>query len=142
VGRKNIVQINLTQTESDDVLTGGLGTQFLHGGFGNDTLSGGADADVFIMESGGGDDLVLDFKAAGQNHDVITFRTFGRFEGVGERLGHETLSDGQTFVTETGHVLTVIDTGDDTVLQWDTGESLTLAGVNPGSLYGDWIYSF
>lgn len=126
---------NVFGTPGDDVLSGDKGVNFINGGAGDDTLSGGAGADVFWGSAIGlGDDLVLDFKAAGPQHDVLVFDGFGDLQ-----MGHARLSDGQTFTTSTGHVLTIVDDGGDVVLSWDTGDSVTLAGVDPRDLFADLI---
>ncbi|MBE9043759.1 hypothetical protein IQ255_04955 [Pleurocapsales cyanobacterium LEGE 10410] len=44
-----------------DILRGGEGDDILKGGKGHDTLVGGADADIFKITSGRGEDLILDY---------------------------------------------------------------------------------
>lgn len=64
----------------NDVLSGSGGNDFLEGFAGNDriashrgndVLRGDAGADTFIFAKGDGDDTIEDFKARGQNHDVV-----------------------------------------------------------------------
>lgn len=133
-----------TVTTGNDFLVGTSGTDFMNGGPGDDTLSGGASPDVFGLSSnGGGKDVITDFQATGMKHDMITFDGFGAFvDAVNNVLPAQRLADGMTFVTNTGHVLTVTDTGNDTLLSWDTGDSITLVGMDPGSMTADLIVSY
>lgn len=57
--------------QGDDVLSGGEGNDYLTGDLGDDTLSGGAGADTFRAFSGGGHDVITDFKAAEGDHIVL-----------------------------------------------------------------------
>ncbi|WP_374471745.1 calcium-binding protein [Phenylobacterium sp.] len=60
--------------EGDDRLFGEAGRDILRGGPGDDTLSGGdGDVDFFVMERGGGHDLVTDFML----HERVDLREFG-----------------------------------------------------------------
>ncbi len=47
--------------EGTDSLTGGNGDDFLFGGLGDDSLTGGAGADTFTIESDSGSDIINDF---------------------------------------------------------------------------------
>ncbi len=59
----------------NDELRAGRGIDILIGGAGDDELKGGRDADIFVFTSGGGNDLVRDFK---QKHaDVLDVRDLG-----------------------------------------------------------------
>lgn len=62
---------------SDDVISGGAGNDVLHGGAGQDTLNGGvgndtlageSGDDVYVVNSGGGDDQIVDL--AGENNSL------------------------------------------------------------------------
>jgi Ca2+-binding RTX toxin-like protein len=67
------------------VLNGGAGTDSLFGDGGNDTLTGGADADTFVFDAGFGKDTIIDFTVgAGTGHDVIDFdhTVFADFNAV------------------------------------------------------------
>ncbi|MEG5136533.1 MULTISPECIES: calcium-binding protein [unclassified Microcoleus] len=46
----------------NDYLEGGEGNDLMSGEFGNDILIGGAGRDRFVLESGGGGDVIVDFK--------------------------------------------------------------------------------
>jgi Ca2+-binding RTX toxin-like protein len=125
-----------TSSSGDDVIVGTSSADSMNGGAGNDIMTGGQGADVFVMSIGGGRDTVTDFVTKGPNHDSVAFEGFGAFVNAG---GHTALTGGETFATTDGHTLTVGDYGSDTVLYWDTGDYMVLAGVSPGQLYGDWI---
>lgn len=53
----------------NDYLDGGDGNDLISGEFGNDFLMGGAGRDRFVLESGGGADVILDFQ---DSEDLIT----------------------------------------------------------------------
>ena len=53
----------------NDYLEGGEGNDLISGEFGNDFLMGGAGRDRFVLESGGGADVILDFQ---DSEDLIT----------------------------------------------------------------------
>ncbi|MEG4493151.1 calcium-binding protein [Microcoleus sp. D3_18_C4] len=53
----------------NDYLEGGDGNDLVSGEFGNDFLIGGAGRDRFVLESGGGADVILDFQ---DSEDLIT----------------------------------------------------------------------
>lgn len=62
----------------DNLVEGGDGRQWLNGAGGNDVLTGGAGADVFVFEKGGGMDVVTDFQPGedaiviGSGHSALT----------------------------------------------------------------------
>lgn len=47
----------------DNFISAGAGSQTINGGKGNDLLTGGADADIFVVVKGNGSDTVNDFQA-------------------------------------------------------------------------------
>ncbi len=59
----------------DDTLNGGWGDDYLYGGQGNDVLIGGEDADVFVIERGGGSDRITDFSV--YDYDRLMVRDLG-----------------------------------------------------------------
>lgn len=127
-------------TTGADALVGGKGDDGLIGGPGDDTLTGGLGQDVFWLSlNGGGDDLITDYKGAGGHPDKIVFDGWGLFTSAPT---HTALADGMTFTTEYGHVLTVADTGADVTLTWDTGDSFTVQGVDPGDIFADSLSSY
>jgi Ca2+-binding RTX toxin-like protein len=134
----NHITPNYTASSGDDVMVGTSSADRMNGGAGNDTMTGAQGADVFGMSVGGGYDLVTDFVTKGPNHDLVAFEGFGSFVDAG---AHTALTGGETFETTDGHTMTVGDYGDDTVLYWDTGDYVVLAGVSPSQLFGDWIVS-
>lgn len=125
--------------EGDDDLQGGAGNDILHGNKGNDRLDGGADndrvvdaqgdstliggtgndflkggagADVFVFETGSGNDRIRDF---GNGADVIDLTDFG-LTGIGD--------------------LALVQQGGDTLIALGTGETILLDDTLAGSLTG------
>lgn len=92
----------------------GLGTDdVLEGGAGNDQLSGGAHADVFVFRPGEGADRVIDFEA----WDTLRFDGFG-YADVSEALdlfaesdGTASFDDQGTHVTLDGVALAALEAG-------------------------------
>jgi|CXWL01.1.fsa_nt_gi microcystin-dependent protein/Ca2+-binding RTX toxin-like protein len=102
-----------------DTLVGDAGADFLYGGADGDTLSGGAGADVlrgeagadfFVMTTGGGNDLVVDFQ---DGIDLITV-------GTADSLG--TISIGYF--------------GEGALITFSGGETMFLLGAANGSITG------
>ena len=62
--------------QGDDRIHGGAGRDILNGNRGNDTLTGGSDVDFFVMEPGGGHDVVTDFHL----HERVDMTAFGAKE--------------------------------------------------------------
>jgi len=134
---RNSVEVGINPTQGDDVLVGGANTDFINGNGGNDTMTGGGSADVFwVSYTAAGKDVVTDFTVSGQRHDMLVFDGFGSF---GSSMSGVQFADGMSFTTDTGHVLTVVDSGADTVLVWDTGDSITLQNVEPEQMDGSLI---
>ena len=82
-----------------------------YGGRGDDTLTGGAGNDTFVIEAASGHDHITDFA----NHEVI------RFSGVS---GVDDFGD-----------LTLTKVGNDTLITWGTSDSLTVEGYKPNQLH-------
>jgi hypothetical protein len=92
----------------NDTLIGGAGDDTLGGGAGNDTLTGGTGHNTFIYGNGGGADVITDFVAG----------------GVGDKINLATVSG----------FLVASQNGADTVLDFGSGNSLTLQNVNLADL--------
>jgi beta-glucanase (GH16 family) len=92
-----------------DTIRAGGGDDTIVGGAGDDRLTGGSGADTFILNRGDGHDTITDF---GNGGDVLDLSSF----------------------TSAGLKPTLIAHGSDTVIQFSTGESVTLLGVQPGQL--------
>ena len=84
---------------------------------GKDVLYGGADADTFIYEVGDSDDTVMDFEIG---VDVIDLTSFGTSFGA----------------------LNMYDDGSgNTIVHFDVGQDLTIAGVASADLSsGDFLF--
>ncbi|MFL5152855.1 MAG: M10 family metallopeptidase C-terminal domain-containing protein [Microvirga sp.] len=102
----------------DDILTGGVGNDTLFASSGNDYLRGDAGVDFFIFAGSFGKSLVIDFAAGPVNHDIIQFNG-GGFTDFASVLAHAVESGGNTVITS------------------DTGDTLTLANVLRASLVAD-----
>ncbi|MES3026271.1 MAG: right-handed parallel beta-helix repeat-containing protein [Pseudomonadota bacterium] len=90
----------------NDTINGGGGNDSLGGHAGNDVLTGGAGNDMFHFMPGGGKDIVTDFGANG-DQDTIDISNY----------------------LMAGLKPTVTDVGNDVVISFRTGESITLVGV-------------
>ena len=88
----------------EDILRGRGGSDELDGGRGDDRLVGGAGSDLFIFTSGG-DDTIADFDATGggNGQDYIGVESMNNFK--------------------------IRDDGDDVVIRFDNGDTLTLLDV-------------
>jgi Ca2+-binding RTX toxin-like protein len=94
----------LVGATGDDVLKARAGADELDGGKGDDRLTGGGGSDLFIFVAGG-DDVITDFDATGGG-------------------------DGQDYIgVESIDGLKIRDHGDDVVIHFDNGDSLTLLDV-------------
>ena len=85
--------------DGDDALWGDDGDDLLQGGLGNDTLtgddfSGGSGADIFVLASGMGTDLIVDFEIGTDLIGLADGLTFDELSFAGSRinLGGETLA--------------------------------------------------
>jgi len=96
----------------NDYVKGGEGNDIVNGGQGNDTLAGGRDADIFVYDgtwgAASGNDVVLDYT---DGEDKIQLMNTS--------------------------VASMTQVGDDTVLTFTTGGSLTLKHVLASSLGAD-----
>jgi Ca2+-binding RTX toxin-like protein len=88
----------------DDILRGRAGSDELDGGKGDDRLVGGGGSDLFVFTSGG-DDTVADFDATGggNGQDYIGVESMNNFK--------------------------ILDDGDDVLIRFDNGDTLTLLDV-------------
>jgi beta-glucanase (GH16 family) len=92
-----------------DTMNGMGGADTIVGGAGDDRLTGGDGADTFIINRGDGHDVITDFGNGGDLLDLSKFYT--------------------------AHLSpTIIASGADTLIQFSTGESISLLGVQPSQL--------
>lgn len=103
--------------KGNDTLYGGSGNDTLDGGKGNDTLIGGTGADIFIASQG--HDRVLDFVSGTDRIDMTFIYGELSIQGVSS---FSALLDQMTQV------------GNDTVITIADGHTMTLVGVQKGSL--------
>ena len=90
----------------DNTIAGGDGRQQIFGAGGNDTLSGGAGDDLFIMRQNSGSDVITDFEAGTAGGDVVQIGSYG-FKNFSAVLNRMTQA------------------GTDVVIQLNSGETLT-----------------
>lgn len=109
----------------DDEVYGDLGDDQIIGGAGDDTLGGGANADAFVFNIQRG---------AGPGHDSITdFRPYD-----GDRIRFDVTNPAAGLLE-----LTIRQVGNDTIITYDdTAGSLTLEGVNAGTLTSLTTFAF
>ncbi len=136
-------------TANNDVLVGTSGIDFIDGQAGNDVLSGLGGQDVFMLEIGGGDDVVTDLKPSTNYNksEKLVFGGHGPFVAgdtmmSSTRLPNMRLVSGMSFETASGDILTITDVGNDVVFSWSTGESFTVLGLNASRIIGTMIHSF
>jgi beta-glucanase (GH16 family) len=95
----------------NDTMNGASGADTIVGGAGDDRLTGGVGADTFIVNRGDGHDVITDF---GNGADVLDLSNFYK----------------------AGLTPTITGSGDDTLIRFSTGESISLLGVHPNQLIG------
>ena len=131
---------SLAGTASADSVQGGRGNDRLDGSAGNDTLTGNEGADVFVLRSGGGDDVVTDFNAAAGDRIMFDYGTYSDVMVFGR------LSDGQTWQNFTGSATFNVSASDvngdgvvDTVISVNE-DSITLLGISPDQVSGSSLF--
>lgn len=68
-----------------NVITGGWNSDFLDGAGGNDTLIGGLGDDVFVFNTGGGSDVVNDFRSASSGGgDQLDLSAFAQYASLAD----------------------------------------------------------
>lgn len=102
----------------NNTLDGGSGDDRIDGGAGDDILTGGSGHDVFVFAAGFGKDMITDLRTSGASSDVLEF-SIDIFAGFEEAMGAAT------------------QIGADTVFMIDADTTLTLKGIQIGSLAQD-----
>jgi Ca2+-binding RTX toxin-like protein len=102
----------LNAGDGNDTLLGGKGDDWLYGGRANDTLTGNQGVDRYVIETNSGSDHVTDF-AVGT--DKVLFQAVS---------GIDDFTD-----------LMLTKVGNNTVITWGTGDSLTIDGIKPSLLH-------
>lgn len=117
----------------DDIVDGGTGNDSIDGGTGNDriqagagddTLTGGAGNDTYILETGGGSDVVTDFSLVDTNSD-------GFYD---DQIDVGDLVNGQGGPVTGWDVVVTDDGSGNARLTFPSGETLTLLGVAPAQM--------
>jgi Ca2+-binding RTX toxin-like protein len=108
---------------SNNRLIGNNGDNLLGGGAGDDRITGHGGADTFVFKSGDNDDTVTDFQASGKHHDIAALA----FAGI------DSFADLKTHMSQHGN---------DVVLTFDNGDSLTLQHLDMHDLTAaDFVFS-
>lgn len=103
---------SLAGSNFNDTLVGSDAANTLSGGLGNDTLTGLKGADSFVFSSTVfGRDIITDFAATGQNHDILEF-DHSTFSKAADVLNH------------------AVQVGKDVVISFDAADTVTLVGIN------------
>ena len=103
----------------NDQIYGQSGSDTLNGAAGNDILTGGDGDDTFVFTNGHGADSISDFTAGAGSDDDI------------DLSGHSAVGDFGAVQAAAGQV------GADTVIDLGDGDTITLLGVNVGTLHQD-----
>ncbi len=108
----------LTGNSGSNILMGLGGADLLDGGAGNDLLDGGLGSDTFVFRPGYGSDTIQGFTAGAATEDLIDIRGMGigDFTTLSQRLSQN---------------------GSDTVIDFDNGDVVRLAGISSASLHQD-----
>ncbi len=108
----------ITGTSGNDVIVGGGGMQRIYAGSGSDTIATGAGNDTIIFRPDFGIDTITDFQAGAGSADVLEFANslFTDFEDV---------------------LASAAQVGSDTLITFDTENTITLKNVALTSLHQD-----
>jgi VCBS repeat-containing protein len=107
----------ITGSESNAGIHGGRGDDTLISGAGNETLTGSADDDLFVFANGGGSDVITDFVAGGTDDEIdVSDFAFADFAAL---------------------AAAATQVGDDTRIQLDADDIVTLIGVQKAALTAD-----
>lgn len=99
--------------DGDDVLFGGNGTQKLKGGRGDDKLFGGSGRDTFHFDKGKDKDVIRDFQNNADRIELDGFASNFNYRSVATQVG------------------------DDVVLDFGSGDRLTIENATIGELAND-----
>jgi Ca2+-binding RTX toxin-like protein len=106
----------ITTGSGNDVIAAGDGIDILDSAGGTDTLSGGGGNDRFVYSPTYGADTITDFVAGTASGDKVDLRGFANLNSFSDLLALSTQN------------------GDDTVINFGDGDTLTLQGVSKGTL--------
>jgi len=109
----------LEGNKGKDRLVGGKSDDSLNGGIGKDKLIGGSGDDLFIFAEGDGDDSIIDFIAGANSNDIIQLLSINGFNDF---------SDIQKAASQVNN---------NTIIDMNGDDQITLIGINPGDLHAD-----
>ncbi len=136
-----ITEVDATGDTGDDIISGDDGTNALFGlagadtldgrggddtivgGEGDDTLTGGLGNDLFVFADGDGNDTITDFEAGSAGGDLIDLRKMTAASSFNDVMA------------------AAAQVGEDVFIDFGTGDSVTLLGVDVLSLEeGDFVF--
>jgi hypothetical protein len=129
---------NLSGGNGNDVMNGGADNDSLSGGNGNDTMNGGAGNDN--LSGGNGNDIITggagdDVMNGGNGNDLFAFEAgFGVDTITGFHCNDRIQFDDALFANFAAVIDASEQVGADTVITLDAGNTITLQGVQLGSL--------
>ena len=88
--------------DGDDSLDGGIGNDALVGGAGNDILTGGSGRDLFVFATGGGEDVIADFKAKGKKHELLDLSDVESIRNFKDLKSNHMERDGKDIIIDAG----------------------------------------
>ncbi|WP_156379878.1 MULTISPECIES: calcium-binding protein [unclassified Rhizobium] len=105
-------------------IDGKAGNDMIWGHGGADILTGGAGADQFVFSTGDGRDVILDFAASGQAHDILDLTNLKAITDFADLMKHHARQD-----------------GNDVLIDATGGDSILLKNVKLGLLdKGDFFF--
>jgi Ca2+-binding RTX toxin-like protein len=93
---------NFRGMAGNDTLIGGASGDVLDGGAGNDRLTGGKNTDVFEFNGKFGHDIITDFNATGEQHDVIDLKDVNYFPCFDDLITYSADQVGKDVVIDGG----------------------------------------
>ena len=109
----------LTGDAGDNVIDGGDGDDLIIGAEGSDTLTGGTGDDTFVYRPGDGQDTITDFTPGAATDDRVDLTAFADVNSLSDLLAIASQD------------------GSDTLIDFGSGDTLRLSGVDMGTLNED-----
>jgi Ca2+-binding RTX toxin-like protein len=130
----------LSGSDSANVIDGRNGGDFIDGAGGNDILIGGNGADAFVLRSGGGNDVIVDFNPIDQGDRLLfDFGTYSDYMVFGPLEDGMQWSNFMDTALFTVHAIDVNSDGSmDTVIQVND-DSITILNFAPNMIWGQWL---
>ena len=134
--------VNITGNTKANSIVGGYGADTLNGSSGNDTLTGGGGRNVFLYESGDGDDVITDYTV---NRDIIriTYGSISKAVASGNDVVLTVGSGKITVKNAKGKALTLVNSSgrSSTTVVGGSSTSTTSGGTSKSTLKSGLSYS-